>query len=106
MVKLIRTRTVTNDGLLFPLRIDDPNDVLGSYLDLVSEQPGFAGWNRYSVGKSYITACVLDTIAHVRALHRLLTDRSIAAVNNYEELIAATAASSRTQFETTWRMTP
>jgi hypothetical protein len=106
MVRLIRIRTVTNDGPLFPLKIDDPNDVLGSYLDLVSEQPGFAGWNRYSVDKSYVTACVLDTIANARALHRLLTDRSVPAVNNYEDLIAATAASSRTQFETTWRMTP
>ena len=106
MVKLIRTRTVTNDGPLFPLRIDDPDDVLGRYVDLVSEQRGFAGLSRTSVGKSFLMVIVLDNIADARALYRLLTDRSIPAVDDYENLIAATAASARTQYETTWRLMP
>ena len=87
--------------------VASPHDVLYQYRDLCRTQPGFI---RREVAldndaRTYTTAFVMDTVAHAKALHALLSDMSAPEVKAYEETIAATAAGVGTVYEISWRLT-
>ena len=105
-VKLQRIRTVSA-GPLFPLMVARPHDVLYQYQDLYHAHPGFL--RRDTVidreARTYALVLVMDTVAHAKALHALLSDMSVPEVKAYEETIAATAVGVGTVYEVSWRLT-